>query len=234
MGNAKQNTDKSRSGKLLLVVLMMSVGSSLLLGCGKNKGQVVSTPNQKCDAAVEECVEDKKPRTEDFWISAIGKHNMWFYDFWTGRRDQRLTLGLEFYGVANSEVQAQAVTIEPKSSIEAEGTLFVESELPLYCGGVYSQKFIKAGFYDVVKNIQGGTATEVNGGLGYIYYALSGNVLEVKSGTETLEVQLWNMSIQPTHFQRQDPDGNTYNDILYGQIVIRQGECSNAFELHSW
>lgn len=213
MSNLKHETGKPRLIKLLFVVLMMSVGLNLLLGCGKsNKGQVVGPAPCK-----ENCDEDKKPFSGNLWETALGR-----VDYMGGFFNEPamiIALGLDFY--ASGGAKAQAIVPTPVGSeLEVEGALWVD-QLQLFCGyeytyGDFKPKFesIPAGEYLVSKNVKRGSVA---------YNGFRGNVFEVKKGKVTLKIEMLGdygspMKLIPGYGIKYK--GYDFDNYMFGQIKI--------------
>ncbi len=172
MSNAIQHTE-NRFMRLLLVVLMTSVGFSLLVGCGKNnKGQVVGGPPVRCDKDCSD--DDKKPYGGEPWLTALGVFTY-----------SQAELGLDFYDGAQA-AGAQGITPVPKK-LEVDGALTV-------WGG--NRCHLAKDEYRIVKVTKSGTVQPTSFNYGYTITGFEFTAKGAKTGTS---LQLKLQSTQPNY-----------------------------------
>ena len=217
MSNAIQHTEH-RSMRLLLVVLMASVGLALV-GCGKSKGQVVGGPPAHCEG---DCQDDKKPFSGEPWLTALG----------TG---SSFKLGVDFYDVSGKGAGAQGIEVVPAKT-DAAGTLWVYSGnfCGLSSGEYHFAKAKKVGSIQLQEfKLPGYSYYPDYYNDTYAYYVIQGFEFEAvsKSGKK-VHITLggsgpygWGpVTAFLNAYPKKGPDGWLYDFSLYGPLIVN-GNC---------
>lgn len=203
MSNAILKTE-SRSLRLLLVVLMASVGLSLLVGCGKKQGQVVG--GDKTPSCVgEDCKGHQRGGDRaSKWRSLYGE----------------TPVGGSYYG---PDVILGLDVLDSK----AEGALWVNGKIQGSKGRQLQCDWYWCYWVEEPCEVTNGDRYGIRSWSGSFGQGSIQGTVKFEKGL-TLKIQN-KFDILPGSFVTEDPDGYDYDEYLFGSYTIENDKGCRAF-----